>query len=202
MIKRAFVTAALAAGLAVPATADTFVVDKAHSSATFSIRHLMSRVNGRFTDFTGTIVGDPAKPAEAKVEFTLKAASIDTDQDARDKHLRSADFFDAEKYPEITFKSTKITPAAGKDTFDVTGNLTIRGVTKQVTLPVTYLGSLVDPYKNEKFGFEATTTLNRKDFGIVWNAALDAGGTVLSDDVAVTVNLQAARRKEEAAATK
>ena len=199
-MNRTFVTLALAAGLAAPATADTFVVDKAHSSATFSIRHLMSRVNGRFTDFTGTIVGDPAKPAEAKVEFTIKAASIDTAQEGRDKHLRSADFFDAEKYPDITFKSTKITPAGGKDKYDVAGNLTIHGVTKPVTLPVTYLGSLVDPYKNEKFGFEVTTTLNRKDFGIVWNAALDAGGTVLSDDVAVTVNLQAARRKEEPAA--
>jgi polyisoprenoid-binding protein YceI len=200
-MKRAILTAALAAALALPAAADTFVVDRNHSGATFSIRHLMSRVHGRFTDFTGTIVGDPAKPAEAKVEFTIKAASIDTDQDSRDKHLRSADFFDAEKHPDISFVSTKIAPA-GKDKYDVTGNLTMRGVTKQVTLPVTYLGSLVDPNKNEKFGFEATTTLNRKDFGIVWNKALDAGGTVLSDDVAVTVNLQAARKKEEAAAAK
>lgn len=198
-MKRAILTAALAAALALPAAADTFVVDRAHSGATFSIRHLMSRVSGRFTDFTGTIVGDPAKPAEAKVEFTIKAASIDTDQDGRDKHLRSADFFDAEKYPDITFVSTKIAPA-GKDKYDVTGNLTMRGVTKQVTLPVTYLGSLVDPSKNEKFGFEATTKLNRKDFGIIWNKALDAGGTVLSDEVDVTVNLQAARKKEEAAA--
>jgi polyisoprenoid-binding protein YceI len=200
-MKRVFLTVALAAGLALPAAADTFVVDRNHSGATFSIRHLMSRVNGRFTDFTGTIVGDPAKPAQAKVEFTIKAASIDTDQESRDKHLRSADFFDVEKHPDITFVSMRITPA-GKDKYDVTGNLTMRGVTKQVTLPVTYLGSLVDPYKNEKFGFEATTTLNRKDFGIVWNTALDAGGTVLSDDVAVTVNLQAARKKEEPAAAK
>jgi len=200
-MNRLFAASLLAAAVAAPASADTFVVDRAHSSTTFSIRHLMSRVNGRFDDFTGTITGDPAKPAEAQVEFTIKAASIDTDQEGRDKHLRSADFFDAEKFPEITFKSSKIT-AAGKDKFNVAGTLTMRGVSKEVTLPVTYLGSLVDPNKNEKFGFEATTTLNRKDFGIIWNKALDAGGTVLSDEVNVTVNLQAARPKPAPAPAK
>ena len=193
-MNRLFAASLLAAALAAPASADTFVVDRAHSEATFSIRHLMSRVSGRFNDFTGTITGDPARPTEAKVEFTIKAASIDTDQEGRDKHLRSADFFDTEKHPEITFKSTRIVPA-GKDKYNVIGNLSMRGVTKEITVPVTYLGSLTDPYKNEKFGFEATATLNRKDFGIVWNTALDTGGTVLSYEVAVTVNLQAARPK-------
>ena len=190
---------ALASGLAAsPVAADTFVVDRAHSEAMFTVRHLISRVSGRFQDFTGTIVGDPAKPTEAKVEFTLKAASIDTDQDDRDKHLRSAEFFDVEKFPEITFKSTKITPTSGKNKYDIAGKLTIHGVTRDVTIPVTYLGSVVDPWKNEKFGFEITTTLNRKDYGIVWNKALDSGGMVLADEVVVTVNLEAARKKETA----
>ena len=159
----------------------------------------MTKVRGRFTDFAGTIVGDPAKPEAATVEFTVKTASIDTAQENRDKHLRSADFFDAEKFPEITFKSTKI-KTAGKDKYDVTGNLTMHGVTKAVTLPVTYLGS-VGTGKDEKFGFEATTTLNRKDFGIVWNKALDTGGYMLGDEVTVTINIEAARKKEAAAAS-
>jgi polyisoprenoid-binding protein YceI len=198
-MKRLFAASLLAAALAAPASADTFVIDKNHSDTSFTIRHLMSRVSGSFNDFSGTIEGDPAKPAEAKVEFTIKAASIDTRQEGRDKHLRSADFFDTDKYPDITFKSTKIVPA-GKDKYNVIGNLTMHGVTKEITVPVTYLGSVIDPSKNEKFGFEATATLNRKDFGIVWNRALDAGGTVLSDEVAVTVNLQAARPKPAAPA--
>ena len=193
-MNRIFATSLLAAALAAPASADTFVIDKAHSEAGFSIRHLMSRVTGNFNDFSGTIEGDPKKPGDAKVEFTIKSASIDTRQEGRDKHLRSADFFDAEKFPDITFKSSRIVPA-GKDKYNVIGNLTMHGVTKEITVPVAYLGSLVDPNKNEKFGFEATATLNRKDFGILWNKALDAGGTVLSDEVSVTVNLQAARPK-------
>ena len=198
-MNRAILTLALAGGLAVPAAADTFVVDKAHSSATFSVRHLMSRVSGRFSDFTGTIVGDPARPAEARVEFTLKAASIDTDQESRDKHLRSADFFDAEKHPDITFTSTKITPA-GKDKYDVAGTLTMRGVSRPVTIPVSFLGSMLDPGKNEKFGFEATAKLNRKDFGIVWNKSLDNGGVLVGDDAVITINIEARKVEPKPAA--
>ena len=134
-MKRVFAASLLAAALAAPASADTFVIDKNHSDAGFTIRHLMSRVSGTFNDFSGTIEGDPAKPAEAKVEFTIKAASIDTRQEGRDKHLRSADFFDVEKFPDITFKSTKIVPAGGKDKYDVIGNLTMRGVTKEIASP-------------------------------------------------------------------
>ena len=199
-MNRTIAVLAISAGLAVPAAADTFVIDRAHSSVQFGIRHMMSRVNGGFGDFSGTIVGDPAKPLEAKVDFKIAATSIDTNQEGRDKHLRTADFFDVEKFPEITFTSTKISPASGKDKFDVAGKLTMHGVTKDVVVNVTYLGMMMDPSKKEKFGFEAVTTLNRKDFGIVWNRALDAGGAVLSDDVTVTVNLQAARQAPAAAA--
>jgi polyisoprenoid-binding protein YceI len=187
----------LASGLAAsPLAADTFVIDPVHSDASFQVRHFVSNVRGRFTDFTGTIVGDPAKPEASSVEFTIKAASIDTAQPNRDKHLRSADFFDAEKFPEISFKSTKITPT-GKSKYDVTGALTMHGVTKTVTLPVTYLGTS-GPGKDAKFGFETTAVINRKDFGIIWNKAMDNGGYMLGDDVTVTINIEAGRKKETA----
>ena len=111
----------------------------------------------------------------------------------RDKHLRSADFFDVDKFPEITFKSTSVKPAAKKDTYDVTGTFTMRGVTKTITLPVEFLGFIKDPRGNERAGFTTHITLNRKDYGINWNRALDAGGTLLSDDVDITVNIEAAK---------
>ena len=195
-MNRTLAIVALASGLAASGTAaDTLVIDPMHSEASFQIRHVVTKVRGRFTDFTGTIVADHAKPEASSVEFTVKTASIDTDQDNRDKHLQSADFFDAAKYPEITFKSTSV-KSAGKDKFDVTGNLTMHGVTKQITLPVTYLGT-AGPGKDAKYGFEATTTINRKDFGIVWNKALDAGGFMLGDDVLVSINIEA-KKKETA----
>jgi polyisoprenoid-binding protein YceI len=187
--------ALLALGLAAsPAlAAETYTVDKAHSDAVFTIRHLMSRVTGRFSDLAGTINIDRAKPEASSVEFKIQTASIDTHEPDRDKHLRSADFFDAEKNPEITFQSSAI-KATGKDTYDVTGTLTIRGVSKQVTLPVTLLGEMKDPRGQEKIGFETSTTLNRKDYGVSWNRALDAGGYILGDDVKVTITLEAGKQ--------
>ena len=197
-MNRTLAMVVLASGLAASsAVADTFVIDPMHSDASFQVRHFVSKVRGRFTDFSGTIVGDPAKPETSTVQFTVKAASIDTAQPDRDKHLRSADFFDAAKFPEITFKSTKIT-STGKDKYDVAGALTMHGVTKTVTLPVTYLGT-AGPGKDAKFGFETTTTLDRKDYGIVWNKTLDTGGYMLGDDVTVTINIEAGRKKEAAA---
>jgi polyisoprenoid-binding protein YceI len=183
--------------------AQTYSVDKAHSEVLFSVRHMgVSKVTGRFNEFTGAVNGDPAKPQEASVEFTIKATSIDTNDAGRDKHLRSADFFDVEKFPEISFKSSKIT-AKGQNRFDVTGTLTLHGVAKEVTLPVTLAGPVKDPRGNEKVGFETTTNLNRKDYGITWNLALDAGGVVVSDEVQISINLEAAKAKPaEPAATK
>jgi polyisoprenoid-binding protein YceI len=178
--------------------ADTWVVDKNQSSAQFQVRHLVSKVGGRFSDFSGTIVADAAKPESSSVEFAVKTASIDTDQEQRDKHLRSADFFDVEKYPEITFKSSKVMPK-GNNHFDVAGTLTMHGVAKEITLPVTFLGTMKDGAR-EKAGFETQVTLNRKDYGIIWNKALDGGGMVLSDDVLVTINIEAGKKQPEAAA--
>lgn len=188
-------TALALALLAGTSQAETYTVDKAHSEVLFSVRHMgVSRVTGRFNDFAGTITGDPAKPETSSVEFTIKATSIDTNDAGRDKHLRSADFFDVEKHPEITFKGSKIT-AKGQNKYDVAGTLTMHGVSKEVTLPVTMAGPVKDPRGNEKVGFETTLPLNRKDYGITWNRALDAGGVVVSDEVQVTVNLEAAKAK-------
>jgi polyisoprenoid-binding protein YceI len=197
MIRKLSLTAAVAVLAASPVLADTYVIDKNHSDASFQVRHMMSRVRGQFNDYAGTITVDPAKPESAIVEFTLKAASIDTANDNRDKDLRGPNFFDVEKFPEITFKSTKV-KATGKDKYDVAGTLTIHGVAKEVTLPVQFLGFGKDPWGNEKAGFAIDTTLNRKDFGIVWNKALDNGGVLLGDEVWVSINLEAGKKKEAA----
>ena len=178
-----------------PLLAGTYTIDKSHSEATFSVRHMVSRVGGKFNDFSGTITGDPATPTTASVAFAIKTASIDTGVPDRDKHLRSADFFDAEKFPEITFQSTSIKPSGKKNLYNVTGNLTMHGVTKTITLPVEYLGTVKDPWGNEKAGFSRTTTLNRKDYGVNWNKALDNGGVLVSEDVQVTIDLEMAKNK-------
>lgn len=180
--------------LASPAFAqDVWVCDKNHSEVSFQVRHFVAKVRGNFRDFTCTVTANAAKPEASSVEFTIKTASIDTDNERRDNHLKSADFFDAEKYPEITFRSARIKPA-GKDKFDVTGTLIIHGVSKEVTLPVNYNGVMVDKNREgkevPKSGFDTQTTINRKDYGIVWNKVLDNGGAMLGDDVVVSINLE------------
>jgi len=185
---------------AMPAlAADVHTVDKNHSEVSFQIRHLVTQVRGNFNDYEGTINLDPANLEKSSVDFRIKAASIDTNNADRDKHLRTEEFFFVEKYPEITFQSKSI-KKAGKDTYNVTGTLTMRGVAKEVTLPVTWLGAVKDPRGNEKAGFATALTLNRKDYGINWNAALDNGGFVLGDDVKVEINLETQKKKEPAAA--
>jgi len=190
--------AAIAITAAVPAgAADNWTLDLAHSETTFTVRHLLSKVSGRFDKFDGRIVTDAAKPETSSVEFTIETASIDTNNEKRDAHLRSADFFDAEKHPTITFKSTRV-EALGQNRFNVTGDLTMRGVTKPITLPVEFLGTQKDPWGNEKAGFALQTTLNRKDYGIIWNQTLDAGGYLLGDDVQISISLQAVKKKDAA----
>ena len=184
----------IAGGPAVAVAADTYVVDKTHSEALFTIKHLMSRVTGRFSDLSGSISVDVANPAASSVEFTINAASIDTNAADRDKDLRSPNFFDVEKYPTISFKSSKVTPA-GKDKFTVEGSLTMHGVAKQVSLPVEFLGFGKDPWGNDKAGFAVETVLNRKDYGLNWNKALDQGGFLLGDEVKVVISLEAAKKK-------
>ena len=184
---------ALAASVA-SAAPQAFLVDKGHSEASFKVRHLLSKVPGRFDDFEGRIQLDLAKPESSSVEFRIRAASVDTDLPDRDKHLRSADFFDVENHPEIVFKSESIR-RVDKDRYDVTGTLNIRGVGKRITLPVTYLGQVSDPWGNRRAGYSTAVTLNRKDFGMVWNKALDQGGFVLGDEVWVTIEIEAIQSK-------
>jgi len=179
---------------ATAAAARTFAIDKTHSEAIFQVRHLVTKVRGRFTDLAGSVTYDEAAPERSTAAFTIQAASIDTGTPDRDAHLRSEDFFHAEKHPAITFLSTSI-KALGGDAYEVTGDLTMRGVTRRITLPVTYLGKAKDPWGNEKIGFEAETTLNRKDYGLTWNAALEAGGFLVGDEVKISVSIQAAAQK-------
>ena len=171
--------------------AKTFTIDKSHSEVSFQVRHLITKVRGHFEDYAGTIEFNPENPTSSKVDFTIQTASIDTKEPQRDGHLKSDDFFAAETYPTITFHSTSIA-AKGGDDYDVTGNLTVRGVTKEVVLPVTHLGTAKDPWGNEKLAFEAETAINRKEFGLNWNAALEAGGFLVGDDVKVSLQIQAA----------
>jgi polyisoprenoid-binding protein YceI len=168
----------------------TFQIDKTHSEATFQVRHLITRVRGNFSDFDGTIEFDESRPEQSSVLFTIQAASINTNVADRDAHLRSSDFFAVEQYPTITFRSTAIAPRGGQH-FEVTGDLTMRGVTRQVVIPVSFLGTATDPWGNQKVAFEGEVTLNRKDFGLNWNAALETGGFLVGDEVKVSLSIQA-----------
>ena len=179
-----------------------YSVDKAHTELGFGVRHFFSTVNGRFGDFTGTIVFDEADPAKISVEGTAVTASITTDNAKRDAHLKTPDFFDAEKFPTLTFKSTKVT-AAGKNKYKVAGDLTMRGVTKPVVFDGEFLGSgalaMGGQSVGVKAGFSATTVVNRKDFGINWNKSLDNGGMVLGDEVTLTLHIEANQANDDSA---
>lgn len=203
MVRRSRLLALLfAAAAAAPlSAADTYTIDKNHSDASFKIRHFATKVRGQFTDFEGAVQADAAQPALSTVSFKIKTASIDTKNADRDKHLKSPDFFDAEKCPDISFQSTKIT-STGKDKYDVAGTLTMHCVSKPMTVPVTFLGTARDPGGNERASFEVVTKLNRKDFGINWNKTLDSGGLMLSDEVEIEINLETVKKKPEAAAAK
>ena len=170
--------------------ATTFVIDKSHSEALFTVRHLITKVRGHFRDFAGPLQMDEAQPERSSVSVTIQAASIDTNEPNRDTHLKSPDFFDVEKTPTITFTSRSIT-ASGNQQFAVTGTLTMHGVSKEVTLPVSFQGFAKDPWGNRRAGFEAEVVLNRKDFGLNWNAALEAGGFLVGDEVRVSLSIQA-----------
>ena len=197
-MKTRFAALAVAVALASPAlAADTYQFDKSHTTVGFQVRHIFTMLGGKFQDFSGTIKVDRAKPESSSVEFTIQATTIFTNDPKRDEHLRAPDFFDVANHPTITFKSTSV-KAAGKDVYEVTGNLTMRGVTKQVTLPVTFLGEGKDPWGNEKIGFELATVLNRKDYGLDWNANLQSGGFLVGDEVKVQVSVEANKVKAPA----
>lgn len=183
---------------AIPLRAETLSVDPAHSAVRFEIRHLFSTVPGRFNEFESTVTFDQAKPEDSSVEATIQIASIDTGNEKRDGHLKAADFFDAEKFPTLTFKSTKISQT-GEKTGKIEGDLTLHGVTKPVTLDVEYLGMGKGMQGETRAGFNATTTINRKDFGLTWSKVVE-GTSVLGDEVKITVNVEATVAEPEAAA--
>jgi polyisoprenoid-binding protein YceI len=166
-------------------------IDPAHSAAHFSVRHLMiSNVRGEFTKISGSAFINPADPAKSTVEVTIEAASINTREPQRDEHLRSADFFDAANHPALAFRSKRVEPL-GADNFKLTGDLTIRGVTKEVTFDVEGpTASIKDPYGNVRAGIAATAKVNRKDFGLVWNALTEAGGVVVGDEVKIMIEAE------------
>ncbi len=174
----------------------TWTIDPNHSTVGFTIRHFFSKVPGNFTKFSGTVVYDADKPAASSATVEIDAASINTNNEKRDGHLKSEDFFFAEKYPTLKFVSTKVTPT-GEGKLSLEGNLTMRGVTKPVTLAVTYLGSGPSFGGEMRAGFEATTKVNRKDFNILWNKTLDQGGTMLGDDVDITIGIEGVVRPPE-----
>ena len=187
------------AGISSAAAADeTFAFDKNHTLVGFRIRHVVSKVEGRFRDFEGVIAIDRQNPSASRVELTIQAASIDTGAPDRDNHLRSADFFDVAKYPTISFKSTKVDPQ-GNDVYRVTGDFTMHGVTKSIQIPVKSTG-FAKTGKTEKAGFEIATVLNRKDYGITWNRAIDQG-MLLGDDVELNIQVEANKKEAEAAKT-
>jgi polyisoprenoid-binding protein YceI len=169
----------------------TYSIDNAHSEVGFSIRHMVfAKVRGSFTQWTAQFAFDAADPSKSSVEATIDVGSINTREEKRDGHLKSADFFDVAKYPKMTFKSAKVESAGGKH-YKVTGNLTIRDVTKPVVLAVEELGRGKDPWGNERVAFGAKATIDRGDFGLKWNQALEAGGVLVGEKVEIELDIQA-----------
>ncbi len=175
-------------------------IDATHSQVGFSVRHMViAKVRGRFTKWNGTLVLNEADLTKSEVRVEIDAASIDTDVADRDNHLRSADFFDVERFPKLTFESSRI-EAAGKDSFRVYGDLTIHGVTKEVVLDAEYGGRGKDPWGNERVAFTATTGIDRKDFGLAWNQALETGGLLVGERVTIELEVQAVSQANTKAA--
>ena len=173
----------------------TYQIDPAHTSAQFKVRHMMiANVKGEFDKVSGTVNFDPANPAASTIEASIDVASVSTRDEQRDAHLKSADFFDVEKFPVITFKSKKVT-ATGDDSFTVVGDLTIHGVTKEVDLKVEELTEEAkDPWGNSRRGATSRTRIHRKDFGMIFNVALEAGGFLVGEDVDLTIDVELVRQ--------
>jgi polyisoprenoid-binding protein YceI len=177
----------------------TYAIDSTHSRFGFVARHAMvTKVRGAFNEFEGTITIDGAQPTNSRGTLTIVAKSIDTGNEQRDGHLRSNDFFDMDAHPELRFETTAIEPV-DETTFKVTGDLTIKGTTKPVTLDVEFTGAAVDPFGNTRIGFEGTTVINRKDWGVNWNAPLEAGGVLVSDKITLDIDISAIKQADPTA---
>jgi len=187
----ALVALALLLSLESVSQAKPYKVDTAHTSVTFSVRHLFTSVQGRFDQFDGKIVFDPEAPAKTVISGSIQTASINTNVADRDKHLRSSDFFDVEKYPTITFTSTGVRDIDPKArTAKIEGEITIRGVTRPIVLNAAYLGSGKDPWGKERAGFSASATLDRKDFGLTWNKVLETGAVLVGEEVVIQLDVE------------
>lgn len=170
-------------------TTTAFNLDKTHTDVAFSTKHMMvTTVRGRFNGVDGTLNLDPDNPAASSGSFTVDTASIDTGVDQRDAHLRSADFLDADNYPALTFASTRVESRGGSD-YRVTGDLTVKGVTRQVTFDVEFLGLYASMKGARRAGFHATTKINREDFGLTWNVALESGGWLVGKEIKIEIDL-------------
>ena len=175
----------------------TYTIDSTHSRLGFSVRHLgFSKVRGSFEQFEGEVRMEAGDLTTLEAEALVNTESVTTNETTRDNHLRTADFFLVEEYPTITFKSTAVKNVRG-NSFTLVGEFTLRGVTKTIELEAEYLGTGTDPWGNEKVAFEAHTKINRKEYGLNWNAVLETGGFLVSDDVEITIELQAALNQEE-----
>ena len=170
-------------------TRTTWTIDPSHSTVEFVAKHMMiTTVKGRFAELEGTIVADEANIGDSTVEVTMQAASLDTRSEQRDAHLRSPDFLDVETYPTVNFRSTRI--EGTKDEFQLTGDLTIRGVTRPITLDVTFEGEGKDPWGGTRASFSAKGKFDRRDFGLTWNVALETGGILVSNEVKINIEAQ------------
>jgi polyisoprenoid-binding protein YceI len=168
----------------------TWAIDRSHSAVEFSVKHMViSNVKGRFRTFSGALVVDEADPARSSVEVEIDAASVDTHDEQRDAHLRSADFFDVERHPTLSFRSTAIRPLGG-DRFEVIGDLTIRGSTQPVTLAAELLGQTRDPWGGIRAGFSASASIDRRAYGLTWNSALEVGGVLVGDQVRISLEIE------------
>ena len=189
---------ALALGLVINASLNAqtkWAVDNTHSSVKFSVSHMViSEVEGSFKTFTGSMTASKPDFTDAQIEFSVDVASISTDNDMRDKHLKSDDFFNAEKFPKMTFKSNSMKKIGDKK-YELTGDLTLRDVTKKVKFAVNYGGTVKDPYGNTKAGFKATATINRIEYGLKWNTLTEAGGAMVGSDVTIVINTEFAQQK-------
>ncbi len=180
---------ALLLGLATTANATRWKVDGEHTTVSFSVRHLFTSVQGRFDRFEGSVEFDPAKPEATVVRGTIEAASINTNNAKRDKHLRSGDFFDVEKYPTLSFESTGVKEVNGNKG-ELEGKLTLHGVTRPVVIEVEYLGQGSDPWGNVRAGFSMKLTIDRKDYGLNWNEVLETGGFLVGEEVEIRVDVE------------
>jgi polyisoprenoid-binding protein YceI len=174
--------------------ASTWNIDPVHSAIHFSVRHMVvAKTRGRFSKWAGQISFDPRNPAGSSVQVTIEPASIDTGDAQRDGHLRSADFFDVEKFPQATFKSTRV-EGNGGDQYRITGDLSIRGVTRPVSFDATFEGAGKDPWGGERAGFSASTSIDRRHFGLEWNKALETGGLLVGEKVDLTLEVEAVKQ--------